>query len=297
MRGGEARDAVGADLVRDVARARDAIGADDHEVDPAAAHELRDHRVGDERRPSKPSRASSHAVSRAPWRTGRVSHATTRTRLPCSRRRAHDAERRAVPARRERARVAVREHGRAVGDALGADAAHRAARRHVLAVDGARLGRERRRVAGRSRHPVERPCEVHRGGARAPQPRDPLVDVAPAGRREDDAVGRRDPDGRRAAHRERLDRHGDVLDAAQAHVLLLERQPALVEQDDLAVARGELDRGVRGAAQRLRVRQPPRAHDGGSPFESAMRAAISSVAVPSSSSAFSLSPWRYARRP
>ncbi len=34
---------------------------------------------------SKPSFASSHAVRRAPCRTGRVSQATTRTRLPASR--------------------------------------------------------------------------------------------------------------------------------------------------------------------------------------------------------------------
>ena len=31
-----------------------------------------------------PSRESSHAVSRAPWRNGRVSHASTRIGLPAS---------------------------------------------------------------------------------------------------------------------------------------------------------------------------------------------------------------------
>ena len=33
---------------------------------------------------SMPSRSSSHAVSRAPWRKGRVSSASTVTRLPAS---------------------------------------------------------------------------------------------------------------------------------------------------------------------------------------------------------------------
>ena len=59
-----------------------------------------------------PSRTSSHAVSRAPCRNGRVSSANTVTCLPCFDGAADDAERRAVARRRQRARVAVREDAR-----------------------------------------------------------------------------------------------------------------------------------------------------------------------------------------
>ena len=63
--------------------ARDAIGADHDEVDLAA-------RIRWPAMPSVttvtgiPSRASSHAVRRAPWRNGRVSSASTEMRRPAS---------------------------------------------------------------------------------------------------------------------------------------------------------------------------------------------------------------------
>ena len=123
---------------------------------------------------SKPSRASSHAVRRAPCSTGPRLARDDAHALALLPRRADDAERRAVPARREGPGVAVREDRRAVGDVLGADAAHGAARRHVLAVNRARLGRERRDVAPRdSRHAIERPRQIDGGRPRAPQPGDP----------------------------------------------------------------------------------------------------------------------------
>ena len=110
----------------------------------------------------------------------------------------------------------------------------------------ARTRRQRRDLADHARHPLERPGEVHRRGARAtagdPAPR--AIAAAKAGAspalgagRQDQPVGRRDPDGRRPAHGERLDRLGDLLDAIEPLVALDERQRALVEQLDLAIAR------------------------------------------------------------
>ena len=62
-----------------------------------------------------PSLASSQAVSRAPWRTGRVSSTHTKGRLPASTAPPHDPERGAVPGGRQPAGVAVGEDARALG--------------------------------------------------------------------------------------------------------------------------------------------------------------------------------------
>ena len=86
---------------------------------------------------SMPSRTSSHAVSRAPCRNGRVSSANTAIVLALLDRGADHAERRAVAGRRQRAGVAVRQDARAVGHHRRAVTAHRAAARDVLVVDRA----------------------------------------------------------------------------------------------------------------------------------------------------------------
>ena len=65
--------------------------------------------------------------------------------------------------------------------------------------------------------------------------------LSPRAAREHDAVGGRDADGRRAADRETLDGLGHLLDVGQAQVFLAPREVPLVEQHDLAVARGQLD--------------------------------------------------------
>ena len=80
---GQHGDAVGADLVGGVAVGGDAVGADDDQVDQALAHQRAGHVVGDHRRVDV-SFTSSHAVRRAPCRNGRVSSASTLTRLPAS---------------------------------------------------------------------------------------------------------------------------------------------------------------------------------------------------------------------
>ncbi len=110
---------------------------------------------------SKPSRASSQAVNRAPCRNGRVSHATTLHPLARRARGAHDAEGRAAAARGQRAGVAVREDVRAVGD--------RDARRilpiaqHAATSSGGSRAPRRRdapRVALRARHADVRRCRA-----------------------------------------------------------------------------------------------------------------------------------------
>ena len=93
-----------------------------------------------------PSAASSHAVRRAPWRSGRVSSTKTRATLPCRCARRDDAECGTDAAGRERAGVAVGEEGRAVGDKRGAEAGPCARRRR-----SALRGCGRPRLRGRSR--------------------------------------------------------------------------------------------------------------------------------------------------
>src|SRR4029077_3586246 len=82
--------------------------------------------------------------------------------------------------------------------------------------------------------------------------------------------------------------------AREAQVFLRARQATLVEHHHLAVPRHQLDGGVVRAAEGMRGGQ---LHEGSPVPERPMRAAISSVAVPSSRSAFCLSPRRYARSP
>ena len=91
---------------------------------------------------SMPSRTSSHAVSRAPCRNGRVSSANTVDVLARLDRAADDAERRAVAGRRQRAGVAVRQDARVGRHDRGAERAHRAAARDVLVVNRLRFAVE-----------------------------------------------------------------------------------------------------------------------------------------------------------
>ena len=241
------------------------------EIDAAPAEELADHRVGHERHVDAVPRELPGREPRALQNGARLARDDSNA-LASRACRAHDAERRSAAAGRQRARVAVRENRRAVRHARRADPAHRPARRDVLAVDVARLGREARHALvgregrnarGHPSHPVERPGEVHGRRSRAEQScarrahrRGEGERVPPLrGRSEDDGVRGRDSDRRSAAHDEALDRLGDLLDPREALVSLGDRQRALIEQDDLAIARHELDRRVRRAAQRLGVRE------------------------------------------
>ena len=87
---------------------------------------------------------SSQAVSRAPCSRGRVSSTQTCTCLPCSMRRADDAQRGAVIDRRQRAGVAVGQDVRALRDDLRAERAHAPVDLDVLVRDALRLGQDGR---------------------------------------------------------------------------------------------------------------------------------------------------------
>ena len=145
---------------------------------------------------------------------------------PRGERRAHDAERRPDAGRRERARVAVRDESRcSANSAAPCSAMSRQSPPPRAPRSPARSSSARSGPA--SRHPVERPVEVDRGRPRA---RSRAIASPNASRRgERGPVRRRDPDRRRAAHRERLDRLGDLLDLRAAQPALLVGKRALVE--------------------------------------------------------------------
>ena len=120
------RDRIGADLVGEVAVGRDAIRADDDEVDVAALHERPGHALGDDGRRDViahefPGR-QPRALQERPRLVGEhLPH------LALLRGGANDAERRAVPGGRERAGVAVRQNARVFGHDVRAEPAHRLA--------------------------------------------------------------------------------------------------------------------------------------------------------------------------
>ena len=179
-----------------------------------------------------PSRTSSHAVSRAPWRNGRVSSAKTATFLPASTARADHAERRAVAGRRQRAGVAVREdrarrparpprrarpsRGSSPRPRRGCAAASRSSRVAICSTDSPACGacaktrfmrsiaQKRFTAVGRvAGHQVADLLEL---GGELPRAR-----RRAAAHAESDAHGRGDADRRRAADHHRADRLGDLL--------------------------------------------------------------------------------------
>ena len=212
-----------------------------------------------------PSRASSQAVRRAPWRKGRVSSARTRIALPGLDRAADDAERRAVAGRGERARVAVREHGRPGREQLGAEAPDAPARGDVLGRDRVGFGDEggldrfRGLAAARgeaARHPVERREEVHgrraRRGEQAPRGLEALGGRrrSAAAQRERGAVGRGDADGRGARARPCRGSRSRSSGAARARARLRARAGASDRVAEGCAPRGK--RGPRTSAPKVR---------------------------------------------
>ena len=149
------REPVGADLVRGVAVGRDPVGAGDDAVDLAAAHQMRgrrvrDHRVRDAERLELPG-GQPRALEQRP----RLVDPDVREQavLP---RGAQRADRGAVAAGREPARVAVRQRARPRAEERSRVRRHPAAALDLFLVQRARpLGA---RVAA---HLLERPDEVH----------------------------------------------------------------------------------------------------------------------------------------
>ncbi len=259
---------------------------------------------------SKPSRASSQAVSRAPCRTGRVSHATTRTCLPAARAArttpsavpqppvasapALQCVRTVAPSGTRCAPILpIAQHAATSSRWISrASPASRATRAAAPRLSTSRTTRAMRSIAHARLTAVGRVARRRSCAARIAvrnAERAPGLGCS----REDEPVRGGDPDGRGAANGQRLDRFGDLLEPIEPHVSLLQRQRALIEELDIAIARHQLDGRVGCAAQGSRMRQRHEGEPLGSPpRDRAMRAAISSVAVPSSSKAFSLSPCR-----
>ena len=135
------------DLVRRVAVGGDPVGARHHEVDLAAGHErrrrpVRDHGMRDGELLELPRREAAALQERPRLVDPDVRDATGLVRgADCS-------ERRAVPTRREPARVAVREDARALREQLHRVRAHRAAALDLVGVDP--LGSLARRLVAAS---------------------------------------------------------------------------------------------------------------------------------------------------
>ena len=182
---------------------------------------------------------SSHAVSRAPCRSGRVSSTSTRGVFACRDRGADDAERGAEADGRERAGVAVREHRAPSGRAR-----RRARRGRGCAATSRRrsprhapVPRRRRRPRTRQRR-VDSPGEVHRGRVARPSGRRRRRrPSSPSARR----AARATPNAPRApsAGAPRTARSAiavdDLLDSPAVDDDQLAGQPALVDQPHRAV--------------------------------------------------------------
>ena len=222
----EHRESVRADLVGGVAVRGDAVGAGDHAVDLTARHQrgsgrVDDHRMRDARLLELPRGQARTLEQRARLVDPDVIEQATLVR--CDER----ADGAAVSARREAACVAMRQRACAGGQEVGGVRRHPAA---ALDLVGVQLSRVlvRRLVL----HHIERPREIDRRRPRAAQHfvrRDRILAVRNGERV---AVGGRDADCRRAAHDHRANGVGDLGSVAAAHLDLLERQPALVEEDD-----------------------------------------------------------------
>ena len=269
-------DGVRADLVCRVAVGRDAVGADNDEIDPPLLHQRAAHVVGDDRRldavTQELPRRQPGALQERPRLVGEHDDA-----LAFLDRAADHAQRGTVAGRRERAGVAMRENARVRRHHLRAEGAHRATTRDVLVVNRHRLAVESildlpdrfprpGRGAERSLHPVDRPEQVHGGRPRSPHQLARLVELggeflgasgrAPA-HAQGDAHRGRDADGRRSADDHRPDRARDFGRRLAADVDFLCRKLALVDHHHrvgLSRDRGEHRSIVQGSVQRSAFR-------------------------------------------
>jgi hypothetical protein len=243
------------DLVEDRV-ARDPVRTDDHGVDPALAHQLGRSRVGADRDgdavPLQLERGQASALEQGPGLAGDHAHAFTGFD-----RRPDYAERSAPADAGERARIAVGQHGRVVGEERRAAGAERPVRRDVLVRYPFGLGQGSGRDLGgienpadRGERPVHAPGQVDgRGPGRADsfgQPSDLLEIAAGAGRpgRERDAVraGRAERGG--AADTETLDGLDQRVDVEDRDRLVPGRDEGLVDQPEAVRLRVPPERPV-----------------------------------------------------
>ena len=204
----------------------DPVGAGDDQVDLAARHQRRggrvdDHRVRDPGLLELPGGEAGALEQRARLVD---EHPLEQPALPGG---AERADRGAVAAGGEAARVAVRQRARPGGEELGRVRGHPPA-----AVD--LLGVERPRPLGRRvvAHLRERPGQVDRGRARGAEHALGLGEVLAAERREREPVRRGDADRGRAAHDHRPDRLRDLGRGAAGDLDDLAGELPLVEEDD-----------------------------------------------------------------
>ena len=138
------------------------------------------------------------------------------------------AQRAPLAARRQPARVAVRQRAAPLGDQRGRVHAHPAAALDLLRVElPGPLGR-----VGRRAHLPQGPGEVRRRGPRRFQASRGRVEVLPTLGRERVPVSGGDPDRRSARDRQRPDRIRHLGRGTADELDLLVRQSPLVEQDD-----------------------------------------------------------------
>ena len=127
-------------------------------------------------------------------------------------------------------------HGAIGGDVLIEDSLRLIQEARAQAVERLTLRGERGAA-----HPIERPEEVHRGGARGGQTLDGGFEVAQhiierrgaaCSSRQHDTEGRRHADGRSTADHEGTNGIGDLFPASALPLLLFRGQAALVEEDE-----------------------------------------------------------------
>ncbi len=180
-----------------------------------------------------PARSSSHAVSRAPWSSGRVSSTQTCSSRPCS-----QAER-STPTAVPRPPVASAPALQCVStrspaaNSVRAELAHAAVGSSCSAAMRVRLGRA---ASGAASDAVERPAQVHGRGPRVAERAGGRLGVLAARGRQRQPVCRGDPDRGRATDRERADRVRHLTRLGAAQPGLLAGKPPLVEQLENAVA-------------------------------------------------------------
>ncbi len=240
--GGECH-AIGADLVGDVTVGGDAIGADDHQIDGAAAQQRGGGAVGEDRDFDAGAlqlpRRQAGALSKRAGFIGVYMH------LPaCGVCGVNRGERSADAGGGKGARVAVGQDAGTIGNQGEAEASDRVAHRHVFAANRLSLLAQRitqhriGRVRGAANHACHGPREIDGRGAGRDQTRgmgrqvctyERGVAVADLLERRGQSDGGAHANGRRSPDRERPDRVNDLVQCARVAHELARRQGALVE--------------------------------------------------------------------
>ena len=247
------REAIGADLVRDVAVGGDPVGADHRAGDVAQPQAARDHAVGDHRAlDAGAAQLPGGEPAALEQRPGLRHHHPRRPAGPVEivdrRQRGADA------AGGEHAGIADRGDGGPVGNQLARRARRsaRTSRGPRPRSPGPRPEGQRRRsspVRGRRLGPPLHPAGAPSAGSprwagsrrAAATARRNGLEPSSLPSRDRHAHRRRDPDQRRASNPQRLDRLDDRIHRRELQVPLLAGQQRLVEQPD-AAGRGPGDR-------------------------------------------------------